>query len=316
MLAFPEHRASDAPAPYGRRAIREKGDEEMSTAGTMQISLVGGAAPPDELEPSEDDVRAMRARKRTRDRLSRENATLREAARRAEEASQRKTEFLANLAHELRTPLTCIVGFAEMLSTDVTGQVSPELGKSLKRILASARHAVGLIEDSLDVARVEMGQITFSPEPVEPAHLVEEVTHVLGGTAAKKEITVRTYVHPELGALYLDPSRLKQVLYNYLSNALKFTPARGSVAVRMVPADTSAVRLEVHDTGIGIAPEDIGRLFVPFQRLHGAAAEVPGTGLGLAVTKRLIEAQGGRVGVRSQPGVGSLFFAELPGSRR
>jgi signal transduction histidine kinase len=131
--------------------------------------------------------------------------------------------------------------------------------------------------------------------------------------AAQKQIQVELQIDPSLTKVILDPSKLKQVLYNYLSNAIKFTPEKGRVRVRVLPEGDLHFRLEVEDNGIGIKPEDIPRLFVEFQQLDASAAKkYPGTGLGLALTKRLVEAQGGSVGVRSRPGEGSVFFAVFP----
>jgi signal transduction histidine kinase len=136
---------------------------------------------------------------------------------------------------------------------------------------------------------------------------------MLRGVALARRIAVETEVAPELHTLWIDPGKLKQVLYNYLSNALKFTPEGGRVAVRMRPDDTDSFRLEVEDSGEGIRSEDLARLFVPFEQLDsGSTKRHQGTGLGLALTRRLVEAQGGRVGVRSEPGTGSAFFVVLP----
>jgi len=165
----------------------------------------------------------------------------------------------------------------------------------------------------LDLAKVESGKMEFHPEPVDLAKIIAEVRDILGGLAAAKRIRVETNVRASVIAAVLDPSKLKQVLYNYLSNALKFTPEGGQVTIEVVPEEGDRVRIEVEDTGIGIRREDTRRLFVEFQQLDaGMSKKYPGTGLGLALTRRIVEAQGGSVGVSSEPGRGSTFWAVLP----
>jgi signal transduction histidine kinase len=164
-----------------------------------------------------------------------------------------------------------------------------------------------MINDVLDLVKVEAGRLDVHPVPVNPATLVAEVCAVLNGTLTAKNLDVRADIDAALVGVELDPSRFKQVLYNYLSNAAKFTPAGGKITVRVSrePAE-DMLRIEVIDTGIGIAASDLGDLFVEFQQLDvGAAKRHAGTGLGLVLTKRVVEAQGGTVGVRSQPGKGS-----------
>ncbi len=233
--------------------------------------------------------------------------------RRVQEASRLKSEFLANMSHELRTPLNAIIGFAELL---YDGEVSPDMPQHkefLGDILTSGRHLLQLINDVLDLSKVEAGKLEFHPEAVDLGRLIGEVVAVLRTVAASKRLRVELALDAELIEVELDAGRLKQVLYNYLSNALKFTPDGGSVVVRTARAHDGSFRLEVEDTGQGIAPEDIERLFVEFQQLDaGAAKKHAGTGLGLALTRRLVEAQGGSVGVRSTPGAGSVFYAVLP----
>src|SRR5713101_4215982 len=215
-----------------------------------------------------------------------------------------KSQFLANMSHELRTPLNAILGFTQLLHDGEVGPLTAEQREFLGNVLTSSRHLLRLINDVLDLAKVESGKLDFRPEPIDLPELIGEVNAILRTAAAVKKVRVQVAV---------DPARLKQVLYNYLSNALKFTPSGGSVTVRASPEGTDFFRLEVHDTGSGIQPADLARLFVEFQQLDaGAAKKHAGTGLGLALTKRIVEAQGGSVGVRSTPGTGSVFHAVLP----
>jgi signal transduction histidine kinase/CheY-like chemotaxis protein len=238
---------------------------------------------------------------------------LEEESRRAQEATRLKSEFLANMSHELRTPLNSIIGFAELLHDGQVPRDAPEFREFLHDILTSGKHLLQLINDVLDLAKVESGRFEFHPERTDVGRTLSEVLSVLRTSAAAKQLTVESDVDPALGPITIDPGRFKQVLYNYLSNAIKFTPAAGRVSVRIIGHTAGAFRVEVEDTGIGIAAEDIGRLFVEFQQLEpGAAKKHQGTGLGLALTRRLVEAQGGEVGVRSTLGRGSVFFATFP----
>jgi signal transduction histidine kinase/CheY-like chemotaxis protein len=233
--------------------------------------------------------------------------------RRIQEASRLKSEFLANMSHELRTPLNAIIGFAELLHDGQVDPASPTHKEFLGDILSSGRHLLQLINDILDLAKVEAGKLEFRPETVEVPRLVGEVVAILRTIAANKQIRVETQVDPSLLTLTIDPARFKQVAYNYLSNALKFTPDGGRVTLRVKPEGIERFRLEVEDTGIGIAPPDLGRLFVEFQQLEpGLSKRHQGTGLGLALVRRLVEAQGGSVGVESLVGKGSTFHACLP----
>ena len=189
----------------------------------------------------------------------------------------------------------------------------PEHKEFLGDILTSGRHLLQLINDVLDLSKVEAGKLEFHPEPVSLAGLVSEALAVLRTAAADKRIRVEVEIDSELGEIVIDPARLKQILYNYLSNALKFTPVAGRLQVRARPEGAGAFRLEIEDTGIGISADDVGRLFAEFEQLDaGAAKRHAGTGLGLALTRRLAEAQGGSVGVRSTLGAGSTFHAILP----
>ncbi|MEO8700731.1 MAG: response regulator [Kofleriaceae bacterium] len=254
----------------------------------------------------------LRERIRTEE-IRRRGTELEQQNRRIQEASRLKSEFLANMSHELRTPLNAIIGFAELLYDGQVPTASPQHNEFLGDILASGRHLLQLINDVLDLSKVEAGKLEFRPEIVELANVLGEVTTILRTTAAHKRLRIEVEIDPTLGELLIDPGRLKQVTYNYLSNALKFTPAGGRITVRAKPEGEHQFRLEVEDTGVGIAPTDLSRLFVEFEQLEvGAAKRHQGTGLGLALTRRLVEAQGGSVGVRSQLGAGTTFHAVLP----
>jgi CheY-like chemotaxis protein/nitrogen-specific signal transduction histidine kinase len=239
--------------------------------------------------------------------------------RRVQEVNRLKSEFLANMSHELRTPLNAIIGFAELMVDGYVEPGSAEQKEFLGDILSSARHLLQLISDVLDLVKVESGRLELHPEPMEPALLVAEVSALLKASLIGKGLELQLETDPSLAVVALDRMRFKQVVYNYLSNAVKFTPTGGRITVRLSPeagddgTAGAALRLEVTDTGIGIAPAELDGLFVEFLQLDGGSAKRhPGTGLGLALTRRVVEAQGGTVGVRSTPGQGSTFFARLP----
>jgi signal transduction histidine kinase len=238
---------------------------------------------------------------------------LKEANAELARANRAKDAFLASMSHELRTPLNAIIGFSEMLQDGKAGPVSETQRDFLDEVLTSSRHLLRLINDLLDLSRIEAGKMELRPEPLDLAAAILEVQDNLRTLAERKRICLEAELDPALPQVVLDPLRLKQVLYNYLSNALKFTPEEGRVRVRVRAEGEGQFRLEVEDTGPGISPDELGRLFVDFQQLDaGKAKRHAGAGLGLALTKRLVEAQGGRVGVESTPGRGSVFFAVLP----
>ncbi|HMF50761.1 MAG TPA: PAS domain S-box protein, partial [Candidatus Saccharimonadales bacterium] len=268
---------------------------------------------------SEEGTFAMSAirdntdRRNLQEELRRKNDELEQQNKLIQQATRLKSEFLANMSHELRTPLNGIIGFSEILYDERVGPVSSEHKEYLQDILTSARHLLQLINDVLDLAKIEAGKLEFLPEQIETDILVGEVRNIVRTLAAKKRIEVKTEVDPALATLDADPRSLKQILYNYVSNALKFTPENGKVVVRVKPDGADHFRIEVEDTGIGIRNDELGRLFVEFQQLDASTSkQYAGTGLGLALTKKLVEAQGGRVGVRSAPGAGSTFHAILP----
>lgn len=238
---------------------------------------------------------------------------LAEQNRAVQTASRLKSEFLANMSHELRTPLNTIIGFAEVLLDNKVGELEEAHREFVGDILASGRHLLALINDVLDLSKVEAGKMEFHPVEIDLVELFTEVRSIVRELAARKRIRLTAEVESGLSHVRLDPGRLKQVLYNYLSNAIKFTPGGGSVCLRARREGDSEVLFEVEDTGPGIPPEKLGLLFVEFQQLDaGSTRQHGGTGLGLALTRRLVTAQGGRVGVRSAVGEGSAFFAVLP----
>ena len=230
-----------------------------------------------------------------------------------QEANRMKSEFLANMSHELRTPLNGIIGFTEFLIDEKPGPLKPKQKEYLGDVLSSARHLLQLINDVLDLAKVEAGKMELHPETFPVHQAVEEVAAVIKGIANKKHISVGIDIGAGIDAVTLDQHKFKQVLYNLLSNAVKFSDDGGQVSLHARRLDPNQLEVQVRDTGIGIKAEDINRLFTEFEQLDsGTARRFEGTGLGLALTKKIVEFQGGRISVESQPGKGSVFTVVLP----
>ena len=246
----------------------------------------------------------------------RADAMLREAEKEKQlafEASRLKSEFLANMSHELRTPLNCIIGFTEFLADEKPGPLNPKQKEYLTDVYNSSKHLLQLINDVLDLAKVEAGRIDLNLESFPLAKAIEEVCAVVKGIAQKKGVSVTSRVAPAAPNVTLDQQKFKQVCYNLMSNAVKFTDPGGSVEITALAREGEQFEVRVKDTGIGIRQEDLHRLFREFEQLDsGADRRFEGTGLGLALTKKLVESHGGSIGVESEYGSGSTFFALLP----
>jgi signal transduction histidine kinase len=231
----------------------------------------------------------------------------------AETANRMKSEFLANMSHELRTPLNGIIGFAEFLVDGKPGTLNPKQKEYLEDILNSGKHLLQLINDVLDLAKVEAGKMELSLERFALREAIEEVCAVAKPIAQKKSIQIEVDVAPDLSDVTLDQQKLKQILYNLLSNAVKFTDDGGKVEIRAAMHDAHCFKMVVKDTGIGIKPEDLQRLFKDFEQLEsGGSRRYEGTGLGLALTRKIVELLGGTIGVESEVGKGTSFTIELP----
>jgi PAS domain S-box-containing protein len=240
-------------------------------------------------------------------------ATLEQARVDAERANQAKSEFLSRMSHELRTPLNAVLGFAQLLEMD---PLSAEQQESLGYILKAGRHLLDLINEVLDIARIEAGRMAITPEPVSLSEVTGEALALTAPLATERAISVRSEVSEEDSHHVLaDRQRLKQVLLNLLSNAVKYNKVGGEVVLSYKTLH-GRVRILVSDTGPGIPADKQGRLFIPFERLGTVQGGVEGTGLGLALSKRLTEAMGGTMGVESQVGRGSTFWVELPLAER
>jgi protein-histidine pros-kinase len=230
-----------------------------------------------------------------------------------ERANKAKDSFLASMSHELRTPLNGIIGFAEFLADGKPGAINPKQKEYLEDILNSGRHLLHLINDMLDLVKIQAGKLELHPETFPLQDAIEEVCAGVRPIGQNKHLEVRVEIAPSLGAVTLDQQLFKQVLYNLLSNALKFTGEGGRVEIQARPAEAGYFRLSVRDTGIGIRPEDIQRLFTEFEQLDtGTSRRFGGTGLGLALTRKIVEINGGSIQVESEVGQGSTFSVILP----
>jgi protein-histidine pros-kinase len=257
-------------------------------------------------------LRDVTERKRA-EQLQLENLWLEERSRQVETASRLKSEFLANMSHELRTPLNGIIGFAEFLVDGKPGTLNAKQKEYLEDILNSGKHLLQLINDVLDLAKVEAGKTELNPEKFWLRKAIEEACAVTKPIRQKKGIRLEVNVAPELGYVTLDQQKFKQILYNLLSNAIKFNPNGGKVEIRVAMHDAHRFKLSVQDDGIGIKKEDLRRLFKEFEQLESdASCHHEGTGLGLALTRKIVELQGGTIGVESEIGQGSLFTVVLP----
>ena len=231
----------------------------------------------------------------------------------AAEASRLKSEFLANMSHELRTPLTGVIGFTEYLAAGQAGPLNDEQAESIDTIYKSSLHLLDLINGLLDLSKIEAGKMELLPEAFAVREVVDEVCDGLSPMARKKHIEVRRSVADEVATVTLDRAKFKQVIYNLLSNAVKFTDDGGRVGVEVVQQQEGRLAIRVSDTGIGIAPRDVDKLFKNFHQLDsGNARRHEGAGLGLALTKKIVELQHGIITVESAPGQGSVFTVILP----
>ena len=229
------------------------------------------------------------------------------------DANRQKRAFLASMSHELRTPLNTIIGLSELLRGGQAGPLTTMQAEYLGDVLAASEDLQQLLNDVRDLAKLRAGKMVFRLESFDLDRVIDEVRNGLRSLSVPKRIEVCVDMAEGLHDIVGDAIRVRQVLRHYLSNALKFAPEGGRVTIRARREGADDCRLEVEDTGIGIAPEDVGRLFGPFDQLDSSVTSmIAGTGVGLALIKHLIEAQGGRVGVRSTIGVGTTFHAVLP----
>ncbi len=296
---------------YSRRAPKATDDE----VGVLADSFNGMLG---EIERRSHEVLRLneeleaRVRERTAQ-LEASNEELKLATAAAEKANRAKSEFLSSMSHELRTPLNAIIGFGQLLGTDV-GEARPERRREfVEHIVGAGKHLLTLINEILNLARIESGHVELSLEPVLLDDVLAECRKMIEPMAAQRGIETRFEAGCR-GVALADRMRLKQVLLNLVSNAIKYNRPDGSVHVGCSEPEPGRLRIAVRDTGLGLAPEQVQALFQPFNRLGQESGPEQGTGIGLVVTQRLVELMGGTMGVRSTPGEGSTFWVDLHAS--
>jgi two-component system, NarL family, sensor histidine kinase BarA len=229
------------------------------------------------------------------------------------ESNRLKSEFLANVSHELRTPLNSILGFAELLKDAMGTQMDPKTARYVQNIVGSGKNLLDLINDLLDLAKIEAGKMEVRSEPISLSDLFEGLANILKPLLESKKLELVDKVAAEVPILHTDPAKLQQVLYNFLSNAIKFSPPEGKVYLSAEVTDDSMVKISVTDEGPGIDPEKHKLIFEKFRQIDGSVTrQHGGTGLGLAISKDLVGLLGGAIGVDSEPGHGATFWVKLP----
>jgi signal transduction histidine kinase len=236
---------------------------------------------------------------------------LADKSRQLEVASQHKSEFLANMSHELRTPLNAIIGFSEVLTDRMFGELNEKQDEYLKDIYASGTHLLSLINDILELSKIEAGRMELELTDFDLPTAIDNAIMLVRERAARHGISLHKSFDERLGQIQADERKVRQVVLNLLSNAIKFTPEGGRIEVQAVPRD-GLVEVSVSDTGIGIAPEDQEKVFEEFRQVGTAAKKIEGTGLGLTLCRKFVELHGGRIWVKSRLGQGATFTFTIP----
>ena len=246
--------------------------------------------------------------------LEASNQEIAEKSRQIEVASQHKSEFLANMSHELRTPLNAIIGFSEVLSDRMFGELNEKQDEYLKDIYSSGTHLLSLINDILDLSKIEAGRMELELTDFHLPTALDNALTLVRERAGRRGIALHINVADQLGEVRADERKIRQVVLNLLSNAIKFTPEGGRIDVGVVPRD-GFVEVSVSDTGVGIAPGDQDAIFEEFRQVGTAEKKAEGTGLGLTLCRKFIELHGGQIWVKSQVGTGSTFTFTIPAHR-
>jgi PAS domain S-box-containing protein len=309
-----EHPLAPEELPWRRAAATgetSRDAEMMVERGGAEAYLSVNASP---LRDADGQVTGAVAVLRDTTETRRLIGELREANRRLEEFNRLKAEFVANMSHELRTPLTAIIGFAQLMQMNVGGAppLERQHAQAVERILRNGRHLLSLIDDVLDLSKIEVGRISIHPDYVDLVETVQSAFHELQSLANQKGLDYRLVVRDEFPVAYADPVRVRQVVINLLSNAIKFT-VRGRVEAEMSRAGEDSWQFVVRDTGVGIRQEAVGLIFERFRQVDGSTTrQVGGVGLGLTIVEQIVRLLGGEIDVSSVYGEGSTFSVRLP----
>lgn len=285
----------------------------MDTSGTDEISILAN---------SFDDMRknlleTMVSKDQLEFYVEERTIELKVAREQAEDASKAKTEFLSSMSHELRTPLNAILGFGQLLDMQKGDTTQEEVQKCTGEIMRAGYHLLALINEVLDLSRIETGHLDLRPEPMLLDNIVTDCLSQIEASLAKQNnISLNNQIGMQELYVFADQLRFKQILINLLSNAVKYNRKDGTVTISLVPTETDRIRIAITDTGKGICAADFDKLFDPFERLSFKNGNIEGTGIGLTVTKQLVEAMDGEIGFTSTVDVGSTFWVELPQSTK
>ncbi len=294
---------------YSIRAAPTGSQDEVSTLIDAFNEMLAQIQERDAaLQKGRDELEARVLERTTQ--LAATNKELELKNREVERATKLKSQFLANMSHELRTPLNAIIGFSDLLAEQTVGSLTDKQGRFVGHVRNGAHHLLQLINDILDLSKIEAGQIEIHPENFQIKDALPEVLSTVRPLAMAKGINVEQNLEDDV-SIHADRVRFKQILYNLLSNAVKFTPKQGRVTIDC-RQEEDFVRISVSDTGVGIRPEDHGIVFEEFRQAENSGEMQEGTGLGLAITKRLVEQQGGSISLTSEVGKGSCFSFTLP----
>lgn len=239
----------------------------------------------------------------------------REQQRAAEQASAMKTQFLGRVSHELRTPLNAVIGFSQLMQLDDSTPLTPQQAERLAHIERAGQHLLGLITDLMDLSRIELGAVELQCTPLDAGELLADSLAMVGAQLQERQLAVSSEIEPGPLRVVADPLRLRQCLLNLLSNAIKYSHSPGAVRVGARAAAEGEVALSVWNSGVGLTPAQLERLYEPFNRLGRDASHAQGTGIGLAISRQLIERMGGRIEATSEAGAWAQFSVTLPAAR-
>ncbi|MBP2029851.1 signal transduction histidine kinase [Methanohalophilus levihalophilus] len=256
-----------------------------------------------------DDITKL---KETEQALIQSKEMLLKAKLEAEHANRSKSSFLATMSHELRTPLNSIIGFSQLLGDKKRGELTEKQQGYVENVLKSGTHLLHLINDILDLSKIDANKHELCPEEFDFAELAEDTLQMIHPLAMKKAISISSNLDGEQFPVYADKSNMRQILYNLLGNAVKFTPPNGKISLDLRKTD-DCIQVSVSDTGIGIPKEDLENIFEPFKQVQDSSSrEYEGTGLGLSIVKPFVEIHGGKIWVESEVGEGSIFTFTIP----